>query len=123
MRPEVGIPLAGGEPGTGPQKLGCALLVAAAEVSPCTQADVRGLSQSPSHASVSSSRLPGCPAQAQPPQENTPPRGVQPALVPGVREFGTVGVAQVRQSHTGGRAAVLRVRSRTDFFARLPWSR
>lgn len=39
---------------------------------------------------VPSSRLPGCPAQGRPLQEDAPPHGAQPALVPGVREFGTI---------------------------------
>lgn len=46
---------------------------------------------------VPSSRLPGCPAQGQPLQEDAPPHGAQPALVPGVREFGTI-----RRCRSGG---------------------
>lgn len=44
-----------------------------------------------------SSRLPGCPAQRRPLQEDAPPHGAQPALVPGVREFRTI-----RRCRSGG---------------------
>lgn len=86
------VPLAGREPGTGPppeawlSSPGGLSLGSPSAPSGCE----RGCHRARRGGPVPSSRLPGCPAQGRPLQEDAPPHGAQPALVPGVREFGTI---------------------------------